>query len=200
VITSVTRDDLEDGGAGEFAATIRSVRQEATGQSHGQDVHATIEVLVPDFQGRTESIKTVLAAGCDVFGHNIETISRLYASVRPQGDYRRSLAVLSQARQLADSGNYPTLIKSGMMVGLGEAADEVVGVMRDLRDAGCDVLTIGQYLCPSDRQVPVARFVAPAQFHQWKSQALAMGFAFVSAGPFVRSSYMAQEALVCLHN
>jgi lipoic acid synthetase len=191
VITSVTRDDLGDGGAGEFAATIRSVRQAGL----GPDARATVEVLVPDFLGRAESIKAVMKAGCDVFGHNIETVARLYTYVRPQADYRRSLDVLSQACLLARGGPGRVLIKSGMMVGLGERDDEVVQVMRDLRQAGCDVLTIGQYLCPSDRQVPVARFVPPAKFDQWKSQALAMGFAFVAAGPFVRSSYQAHEAL-----
>jgi lipoic acid synthetase len=187
VITSVTRDDLPDGGAAHFAAAIRAVRYALP--------QASIEVLTPDFQGRTESIRTVIEARPSVFNHNIETVPRLYWLVRPQADYARSLHVLSQARELGSQLAPGLLTKSGIMVGLGERPDEVVQAMRDLRQTLCDILTIGQYLSPSDRHLAVTEFIAPAQFDQWRSQALELGFSSVAAGPFVRSSYRADEVM-----
>lgn len=181
VITSVTRDDLPDGGAAHFARTIEAVR------AAGPD--ARVEVLTPDFLGDTAAIDTVLAARPDVFNHNVETVPRLYADVRPQADYRRSLEVLAHAGRHGGD----RLTKSGLMVGLGETADEVRQVMADLRGVGCDVLTIGQYLAPSTAHVPVARFVEPAEFDRWRDDGHAMGFAAVAAGPFVRSSYHAED-------
>jgi len=181
VITSVTRDDLADGGAGHFARTIRAVRRRRP--------HATVEVLTPDFQGRAADVERVLAAGPDVFNHNVETVRRLYPLVRPGADYRRSLDVLSAAKRL---GCW-LLTKSGLMLGLGESDDEVRQVLADLRGAGCDMLTIGQYLAPSPRHLPVARFIDPPAFDAWARQAGEMGFRAVAAGPFVRSSYHARD-------
>jgi lipoic acid synthetase len=180
VITSVTRDDLADGGAAHFARTIRAVRQRLP--------QAVIEVLTPDFRGSTEAVDMVLAARPDVFNHNVETVPRLYPTVRPEADYRRSLAVLSHARQAGGK----MFTKSGLMVGLGETADEVRRVMQDLRAAGCDLLTIGQYLSPSAAHLPVVEFVPPEQFQAWENEARSLGFAAASAGPFVRSSYQAE--------
>lgn len=181
VITSVTRDDLPDGGAGHFARTIGALRQRLP--------QAVVEVLVGDFAGQAEAIDAVLAAGPDVFNHNIETVPRLYPAVRPQADYRRSLGVLSRA---AAARLPQQLVKSGLMVGLGETPAEVAAVMAELRQAGCDVLTIGQYLQPARDKLPVAEFIPPAQFDAYRKDALAMGFVAVAAGPFVRSSYNAQ--------
>jgi lipoic acid synthetase len=182
VITSVTRDDLPDGGAGHFARTIHEV--------HKTLGNATIEALVPDFQGRSADIDTVLDARPDVFNHNIETVPRLYPKVRPRADYRRSLEVIAHAHR---RGGLKT--KSGLMAGLGELPQEVTEAMRDLLSAGCDLLTIGQYLAPSRAHVPVARFIEPAQFDAWRDEGLGMGFAAVCSGPFVRSSYHAREFL-----
>jgi len=182
VITSVTRDDLPDGGAGRFARTIRAVRRRVG--------RAIIEVLVPDFGGGRGAVDTVLAAGPDVLNHNVETVPRLYREVRPQADYARSLDVLRYARA---SGGGGVRTKSGLMVGLGETDAEVGGVMRDLRGAGCEMLTVGQYLAPSPGHLPVARYVEPGRFDAWRDEGLAMGFATVAAGPFVRSSYRAEE-------
>ena len=182
VITSVTRDDLPDGGADQFARTIQAVRRRRS--------RARIEVLVPDFGGARGAIDAVLSAGPDVLNHNVETVPRLYRKVRPQGDYARSLDVLSYARA---SGGGRLVTKSGLMAGLGESDAEVGGVMRDLRGAGCEMLTVGQYLAPSPRHLPVARYVEPGQFDAWREEGLAMGFAAVAAGPFVRSSYRAEE-------
>jgi lipoic acid synthetase len=179
VITSVTRDDLGDGGAAHFARTIEAVRRRVPA--------AKIEVLTPDFQGDHAAIDTVLAAGPDVFNHNVETVPRLYETVRPQADYRRSLDVLAYAAR----GDVVT--KSGLMVGLGETDDEVRQVMRDLRGVGCRVLTIGQYLAPSSAHLPVVEFVEPAAFDAWRVRGEAMGFAAVASGPYVRSSYNAEE-------
>jgi len=181
VITSVTRDDLPDGGAAHFARTIAAVRAACEG--------ARVEVLTPDFLGDTDAIDTVLAARPDVFNHNVETIARLYDAVRPQADYRRSLDVLAYAARRGEG----LVTKSGLMVGLGETPDEVRRAMEDLRGVGCEVLTIGQYLAPSSAHVPVARFVEPAEFDRWRDEGLAMGFAAVAAGPFVRSSYHAEH-------
>ena len=187
VITSVTRDDLPDGGARHFARTIRAVRSRLP--------QAVIEVLTPDFEGREESVAAVLDARPDIFNHNIETVPRLYPTVRPEAGYRRSLAVLAYAKK--GEGAVPFSVgiftKSGLMVGLGETDDEVRSAMRDLREVGCDILTIGQYLAPSPQHAPVARFVEPAEFAARESEARALGFAAVAAGPFVRSSYQAED-------
>ncbi|MCY2928534.1 MAG: lipoyl synthase [Planctomycetota bacterium] len=184
VVTSVTRDDLPDGGAGHFAATIRAIREAVP--------TAVVEVLTPDFQGDMAAVETVLAAGPDVFNHNVETVPRLYAAVRPQADYRRSLAVLTGAREIARRRGVRLYTKSGLMVGLGESLEEIAQVLADLRAAGCDIVTIGQYLAPSKDHYPVARFVEPTEFDALAAQAKALGFAAVAAGPFVRSSYQAE--------
>jgi lipoic acid synthetase len=185
VVTSVTRDDLADGGSAQFAATIAAVRAVSD---------ATIEVLTPDFQGCWGDLRRVVDAGPDVFNHNVETVPRLYPLVRPEADYRRSLEVLRRAGERAPG----LLTKSGLMVGLGERHDEVIAVMRDLRAAGCGALTVGQYLSPSSGHVPVARFVTPEEFDTYKTEAEAMGFAAVAAAPFVRSSYQAGELVAGL--
>jgi lipoic acid synthetase len=186
VITSVTRDDLPDGGAEHFARTIREVRAALP--------HARIEVLTPDFQGRPESIETVLDARPDVLNHNVETVPELYAAVRPQADYGQSLDVLSCARNYADRNGLAVFTKSGLMVGLGETPEQIERVMRDLRGVECDVLTIGQYLAPSSSHAPVVRFVPPEEFERMERRARAMGFRSVASGPFVRSSYHADAA------
>ena len=180
VVTSVNRDDLPDGGAGHFAQTIRALRAALPG--------ATIEVLTPDFMGDLDAVASVLEAAPDVFNHNVETVPRLYPRVRPQARYERSLAVLEfAARNMAGA-----LVKSGLMVGLGENEEEVLGVMRDLRRAGVGVVTIGQYLQPTRRNLPVAEFVPPERFEAYREAGLRLGFAAVFSGPFVRSSYMAE--------
>ena len=193
VITSVTRDDLPDGGAEHFANCVRAVR--------GRIPEAVIEVLTPDFQGDTAAADTVIAAGVDVFNHNVETVPRLYPKVRPEANYRRSLDLLAHAKlrwggedgrlQTCPTGELYT--KSGLMVGLGETDDEISRVLRDLRAAACDIVTIGQYLAPSEKHLPVARFPTPEQFRLWQTEAEEMGFAAVAAGPFVRSSYNAGD-------
>jgi lipoic acid synthetase len=181
VITSVTRDDLPDGGAAFFAATIEAI--------HRQIPSAKVEVLIPDFQGNAEALQTVLEAGPNVLNHNIETVPRLYELVRPQARYERSLQLLSRVQKYA-----PGLpIKSGLMLGLGESSEEIRSTLKDLIDAGCRILTLGQYLQPSKAHLPVKRFVSPAEFEIWKNAALEMGFSEVASGPFVRSSYHAKE-------
>ena len=179
VVTSVTRDDLPDGGAAHFAATIRAIRARVPG--------ATVEVLVPDFQGDGNALDRVLAEHPDVFNHNVETVARLHPPVRPQADYRRSLAVLRHASQAG------ARTKSGLMLGLGETDAEIAATLRDLRAAGVALLTLGQYLAPSPAHHPVARFVPPAEFDRWRDEALALGFASVASAPHVRSSYHAEE-------
>jgi lipoic acid synthetase len=179
VITSVTRDDLEDGGAAFFADTIKTIREDNPGTK--------IEVLVPDFQGCSEAIGRVISAAPDIFNHNVETVPSFYDKIRPQAIYKRSLAVLAQAAQ---SG---IVTKSGIMVGLGEDESEVLGVMKDIYLTGCSILTIGQYLRPSKEQVQVKSFVSPEQFDYYKREGEKIGFAYVFAGPFVRSSYRASE-------
>lgn len=181
VITSVTRDDLPDGGAGHFAAAIRALRARLPA--------ATVEVLVPDFQGQAAAIDLVLAAAPDIFNHNLETVERLHPAVRPQADYTRSLAVL---RRTARAG---ARAKSGLMLGMGETEPELSAALRDLRAAGVALLTLGQYLAPSPAHHPVARFVPPAEFDRWRDEALARGFDSVAAGPRVRSSYHAEELM-----
>ena len=180
VITSVNRDDLPDGGSNHFAATVRAVRQALP--------DARVEVLTPDFNGDLDAVARVLDAGPHVFNHNMETVSRLYSRVRPQANYRQSLDVLRFARRYRPD----VLTKSGLMVGLGESHDEVRRLLDDLRSQGdADVATIGQYLQPSRRSLPVMRYVPPAEFDEWQNYGLAAGFRMVFAGPFVRSSYMA---------
>ncbi len=186
VVTSVTRDDLPDEGSGQFAAVIRAIRS-ACG--------ATIEVLTPDFHARAACLDRVLEGGPDVFNHNVETVPRLYPQVRPQAAYERSLRVLRMARERGGSVDRPLVTKSGLMVGLGERPEEVRGVMSDLRAAGCDALTIGQYLSPSEAHLPVERFVTPEEFESYKRDAEERGFMGVAAGPFVRSSYHAETLL-----
>jgi len=181
VVTSVTRDDLPDGGAAHFAETIRAIRESIPG--------ALVEVLVPDFEGSADSIRTVVEARPDVLNHNIETVPRLYPEVRPQAVYERSLDLLRRVREIAPG--IPT--KSGLMLGLGEKDEEVLGTLRDLRAADCAILTIGQYLQPSKKHLPVARFVPPEEFEKLRELALEMGFAEVASGPFVRSSYHAGD-------
>jgi lipoic acid synthetase len=185
VITSVTRDDLPDGGAGHFAETIRAVRLRLP--------KAKIEVLTPDFQGSETAIDTVLTAQPDVLNHNVETVPRLYAQVRPQADYQQSLGVLAYAKSQAGQLGLVMYTKSGLMVGLGETDEEVEAVLADLRQAGCDILTIGQYLAPSDAHLKVQRFVTPEQFDTWQKLAVQMGFRAAACGPFVRSSYHAEN-------
>lgn len=180
VITSVNRDDLADGGSGHFAETVRQVRQRLPG--------ARVEVLTPDFCGDLKAVDRVLEAGPDVFNHNMETVRRLYRTVRPQADYDQSLSVLAHA-----SAAQPlALSKSGLMVGLGEGEEEVVEVMCDLRRAGVEVVTIGQYLQPTRRNREVSEYVPMDRYERWKTAGLQMGFKSVFAGPFVRSSYMAE--------
>jgi lipoic acid synthetase len=181
VITSVTRDDIADGGAAHFAATIRAVRGALPG--------AAVEVLVPDFAGSRDAVAEVVAARPDVFNHNVETVPRLYPAVRPEADYARSLEVLRIAGELS-----PALVtKSGMMAGLGEALDEVEGVFRDLRGAGVRIVTVGQYLRPSKKHIPVERFVTPEEFAALERTAIEMGLEAASCAPLVRSSYHAGE-------
>lgn len=180
VITSVTRDDLEDGGAGMFAAVVRELKSSIP--------EGSIEVLVPDFGGSMVSLDRVIEANPDILGHNVETVPRLYDRVRPGARYGRSLAVLSMAK-IAGSG---VLTKSGFMVGLGESREELIRLMKDLRSEGCDILTIGQYLRPSGEHLPVLRYYTPDEFKSLKKAGLDMGFLWVESGPLVRSSYGAE--------
>lgn len=177
IITSVTRDDLADGGAGQFAACVEEIKRRKG---------VKVEVLTPDFNGDTKALKTVLAESPDVFAHNIETVPRLYNRLRPGADYQRSLNTLKEARKL-DPG---ITVKSGMMVGLGEGEEEVLRVMADLKKSACSIITIGQYLRPSKEQVEVFEFINPLIFERYKNRAREMGFRKASCGPFVRSSYM----------
>jgi lipoic acid synthetase len=181
VLTSVTRDDLPDGGAAHFAATVRAVRAALP--------DAAVEVLVPDFGGSEAAVRAILDARPDVFNHNVETVPRLYPTIRPAADFARSVDLLALSKRIAPDA----LTKSGLMVGLGETAQEVRAVMGRLRDASCDILTIGQYLRPSRRCVPVARYVPPEEFARWEEAGRALGFSAVFAGPLVRSSYSAAE-------
>jgi len=181
VVTSVTRDDLPDGGAEQFAKTIKQIRSEVP--------DARCEVLIPDFKGNKNSLKTVIDAGPDVLNHNIETVKRLYKRVRPAAEYERSLELLRSAKDLSPS----LYTKSGLMVGLGETGDEVVSLMRDLIEARCDILTIGQYIRPSKDQVDVEEYIHPSKFEEYAAAGRRMGFKKVFSGPFVRSSFKAGE-------
>jgi lipoic acid synthetase len=181
VITSVTRDDLIDGGAGHFARTIEAIRELK------KDIKT--EVLTPDFKGDAQAIRVVLEAGPDVFNHNMETVPRLYDKVRPQAEYLLSLEVLKKAKQISPA----IKTKSGIMVGLGETFEEVLAVMQDIRDAGCDFLTVGQYLQPRRTNIPVVEYIRPEVFEQYKERALSMGFRAVSSSPLTRSSMNAGD-------
>ena len=184
VVTSVTRDDLPDGGASIFAATIRAIRRLSPGTS--------VEVLIPDLQGSHDSLAAVMAARPDVLNHNLETVPRLYRSVRPKAVYGRSLELLARAREMDGD----VIIKSGLMVGLGEERDELLAVMADLVGVGCRVLTIGQYLQPTPRHLPVARYYHPDEFAELAREGRRLGIRHVESGPLVRSSYHAERQIV----
>jgi lipoic acid synthetase len=179
VITSVTRDDLPDGGAGHFADTLSAI--------HALNSGVITEILVPDFQGSREALSAVMQAHVDVIGHNMETVPRLYPAIRPRADYGRSLELLKRVREM----RMEVLTKSGIMLGLGETFEEVVNVLSDLRKTGCDILTIGQYLSPSPQHVGIERYVTPGEFDHYARTAEQLGFKAVVSGPWVRSSYHA---------
>lgn len=181
VVTMVTRDDLTDGGASHVAQTVEAIRKECPGIG--------IEVLISDLAGNWEALETVLAARPEVLNHNLETIPRLYPEVRPQADYRRSLELLARASQRVP----PMVTKSGLMLGLGEKKEEVHQAMDDLLAAGCHLLTLGQYLAPSDKHHAIFRYVPPDEFADYESHALALGFSGVASAPLVRSSYQAAQ-------
>jgi lipoic acid synthetase len=184
VVTSVDRDDLPDFGAEIFAETIREIRRQSPG--------TTIEVLTPDFNGSLESLRVVMATVPEIFNHNLETISRLYARVRPKAGYQQSLTLLKDAKRLEPRSR----TKSGLMVGLGEEMDEVKQLLRDLRAHDVEIVTIGQYLRPSLKHHPLVRFWTPAEFAELKDYGLSLGFSHVESGPLVRSSYHAHEQAV----
>src|SRR5262245_4342444 len=181
VVTSVNRDELPDGGAFHFAETIQWIRR--------LNPLCRVEVLIPDFCGNAAALQAVLEARPDVLNHNTETISRLYRRVRPDADYRQSIELLRRAG--AHKIEWPLLTKSGLMVGLGETRSELLSAFQDIRDAGCDILTVGQYLSPTPRHIPIEKYYTPVEFGSLKEQALEMGFRYVEAGPLVRSSYHA---------
>jgi lipoic acid synthetase len=187
VLTSVTRDDLPDGGAGIFAAAIEQIHARVPGCS--------VEVLIPDLLGNWDSLAVIMAARPEILNHNTETVPRLYRRVRPKAQYERSLELLERAKLLAP--DRPT--KSGLMLGLGETRDELLEVFGDLRAVGCDILTLGQYLQPTPRHLPIERYVSPAEFAALRDDALALGFPHVESGPLVRSSYHAREQVDALH-
>jgi len=183
VITSVTRDDLEDGGANLFERTIKEVKKIESVKG--------IEVLIPDFKGSEEALAKVVSAHPTVINHNLETVRRLYPKVRPLADYNRSLGILKKVKE-----SDPSIItKSGIMVGLGETQEEVIELMRDLREVNCDIITIGQYLQPTSLNLPVERFLSPEEFKKYEEIALSMGFKLAFSSPLVRSSYKAEEVL-----
>ncbi len=187
VLTSVDRDDLADGGAEMFAATIRRIKAE--------DRSVRVEALVPDFRGDPGAIATIAAAGADVLGHNLETVSRLTPLVRdPRAGYDLSLSVLARIKELSPG----TVTKSSLMLGLGETHDEIIAALRDLRDVGVDIVTLGQYLQPTKSSYPVARYVPPDEFASLREEAHAIGFDYVVSGPYVRSSYHAAEAFAAV--
>jgi len=179
VITSVNRDELEDGGAAIFAETIRHIRRLVPA--------CAVEVLIPDFEGNDAALAAVVAEKPDILNHNIETVRRLFPSIRPQGKYERSLTLLDRAKRMG------ARTKSGLIVGMGETNEEVRGVMRDLRTVGCDIMTIGQYLRPTKQHLPVARYYHPDEFAAFKAEGLSLGFSHVESGPLVRSSYHADR-------
>jgi len=181
VVTSVTRDDLEDFGAGQFASTVTRIR--------ALNPEARIELLIPDFEGSSEALKKVVKANPDIIGHNLETVPRLYPQVRPRASYQRSLQLLKMIKVL----NGAILTKSGLMLGLGEKEREILSVMKDLRSVDCDILTLGQYLQPSERQLKVEEYIKPEKFKKYQEIGLHLGFAYVASGPLVRSSFNAEE-------
>jgi lipoic acid synthetase len=181
VVTAVARDDVPDGGAAHFAATVAAIRERARG--------CRVELLIPDFKGSEAALATVLDSGPDVLNHNVETVERLQRAVRPQAKYRRSLGVLETARRLRPE----VPIKTGIMLGLGETDPEVSQTLADIRATGCALLTIGQYLRPGPEHLPVVRYVTPAEFEAWERHARALGFREVASGPLVRSSYHAER-------
>ncbi len=183
VLTSVNRDDLPDGGAAHFAATVAAI--------HRANAETTVEVLTPDFQGDEEAVRRVCDASPEVYNHNVETVPRLYRTVRPGARFERSLAVLAAAKRARPN----SLVKSGIMLGLGEERAEVVDVFRELRQAGVDTVTVGQYLRPSLEHLPVVRYLEPVEFEAIGDEARALGFAHVASGPLVRSSYNAENSL-----
>ncbi len=183
VVTSVTRDDLPDGGAGHFAQVVQAIKE--------KDPKMIVEVLIPDMRGDHDALALVVASKPEIVNHNVETVPRLYEAVRPMAIYQRSLQLLRRVKELDSQ----TLTKSGIMVGLGEQEDEVLQVMKDLRHVGCDFITIGQYLPPSKQHYPVKEYVPPAIFERYRQEALDLGFSHVASGPLVRSSYNAAEAL-----
>ena len=183
VITSVTRDDLPDGGAGLFAETISQIRRRTP--------LVSIEVLIPDFQSSLDSLRAVVSRNPDIIAHNVETVPSLYKTVRNGADYKRSLGVLRIVKEI--SGSYRT--KSGIMLGMGETEDEVISVMRDLRSTGCDFLSIGQYLAPTKLHYPVKEYIRPERFIRYKEEGESMGFNHIESAPYVRSSYRAGEYL-----
>ncbi len=181
VVTSVARDDLPDGGAGIFAETIRAIRRRLP--------TCSVEVLIPDFEGSAESLRILMDARPDILNHNIETVERLQRKVRAKAFYERSLEVLRRAKEMERD----SLTKSGMMLGLGETREEISQALRDLRAVDCDIVTIGQYLRPSEFHLPIARYVPPSEFAEIKLEGMALGFKHVESGPLVRSSYHAHE-------
>jgi lipoyl synthase len=187
VVTSVNRDDLPDGGAAHFAATIRAIRRRNPG--------CTVEVLIPDFQGDEGALDTVLDEAPEILNHNMETVARLYRRVRPDAGYAQSLALIARAARRRDRDGLNLKTKSGLMVGLGETRDEIAALLGDLRASGCDIATIGQYLQPHERRLPIERYYTPEEFEDLRRRGEALGFARVESGPLVRSSYHARRAL-----
>ncbi|MCC5909747.1 MAG: lipoyl synthase [Clostridiaceae bacterium] len=183
VITSVTRDDLEDGGAGHFVNTINEIRR------HNNPI--TIEVLIPDFRGSKLAIQQIINAEPEIINHNLETVPSLYSKVRPKASYIGSLGLLKQVKEK----NKKIITKTGMMLGLGEKKEEVLEVMKDLRELDCDVLTLGQYLKPTEEHIDIEEYITPEKFNEYKELALEKGFRFVESGPFVRSSYHAADVM-----
>ena len=186
VVTSVNRDDLPDGGAAHFAETIRAIRRRSPG--------CTVEVLIPDFQGDAAALDVVLEAAPEILNHNVETVPRLYRRVRPDAKYPQSLALLARAAEHRARRGLPMRTKSGLMVGLGESMEELLATLADLRASGCDIATVGQYLQPHERRLPIERYYTPEEFSEIRERAEAMGFQRVEAGPLVRSSYHARRA------
>ena len=186
IITSVTRDDLPDGGASIFAKTLKLIQAVKKG--------IKVEVLIPDFQGKVDSLKCILQARPFVVGHNLETVSRLYDELRPQADYRRSLNVIGRIKKISPG----IFTKSSLMLGFGETKQEVINALQDLRKQDCDILTLGQYLAPSTEHYPVKEYIAIEQFQEYEKIGVAMGFKAVLSGPLVRSSYKAEEVCIGL--
>jgi len=187
VLTSPSRDDIDDGGAHFFARTTREIKK--------INLSTTVEVLIPDFMGDINSLKKVFNSGIDILNHNVETVRRLYPKVRPEADYDRTIRVLREA--FVNGRGLP--VKSGFMVGLGEKKEEILGLLKDLRSAGCNIVTIGQYLRPTLKQLPVDRYVHPDEFKEIEKLAYQIGFDYVASGPLVRSSYRAEEILSSLN-